>query len=191
MKEQAQRIPDGTRVVVLVEGGDERQAFPQLLDVRERADRFFWNAHGRDLVKHADLIAKDDHFPGVRSVGVVLDMEESAEKTRDLVAEVRAVFEREGKPVSFFVVPDEASPGAIEGLLRRAVNDPSLSACVDTLESCAGARGATAALRQKGWLVAYFAMLGDPSKRWAQALDRGVDLSHPALDPLRKFLRDL
>lgn len=117
-------------------------------------------------------------------------MEESRSETDEIVRDVRAVFAPSGKPVSFFVMPDNVQLGATETLCRQAVRNAALAACTDALERCSGAMGSTRARRDKGWLKAYLAMLPDPSLRFDQALAEpmGLDPMHAAFAPLRAFL---
>jgi hypothetical protein len=190
-------LPGSPFKLLLVEGGDERGVCQAI------AGPAIWEgltcrcADGRnDLVNLALSASLEPSFADVRSVGVVL--EDDLATSLALAASTLAVFGAtttlshgafsNGSPrLGFFLMPDGASPGAVETLCRRAVRNASLAACVDQLVTCAGAPHALQARADKGWLRAYLGMTADPNLRFHQAFAApdGIDPMHAAFDPLR------
>jgi hypothetical protein len=191
--------------LLLVEGGDELRVCEAVAGPATWAGLVCWRAQGRDdLPNLARLAALDPSFSHARSVGVLLDMEDDPARAQDLARQaLAAVGGGHGAPVhasvvgasrrlGAFLAPDGQQLGSIETLCKQAVRNTTLARCVDALIACAATPHPTVALRDKGWLNAYLAMLPDPI-RFHQALQdpQGIDPSHAAFDPLRAFLQSL
>nr|WP_254624171.1 DUF3226 domain-containing protein [Myxococcus sp. CA033] len=139
-----------------------------------------------------------------RSVGVLLDVEDDPASAYDLARRtmvalgggldvpVHGTFEGQPRKLGVFLTPDGHQPGSIEKLCKQAVRNQELARCVDALVTCAGAPQSTQALKDKGWLNAYLAMLSSPL-RFYQVLQhpQGIDPAHTAFDSLRAFLQSL
>jgi len=189
--------------LLLVEGGDE-VAICQMLAGPASSRLCCWKADGRDLPNLARLARNDPNFLHARSVGVILDIENSVSAAHNLATETLAVLGAvspvvhgvlTGAPrLGAFLSPNGASLGAIETLCRRAVRDQRLSACVDQLVGCAGnphaTHGNARAAEDKGWLRAYLGMLSEPNLRFYQAFEhpQGIDATHTAFASLRAFI---
>jgi len=190
--------------LLLVEGGDER-AICEVLAGSAWNQLCCWKADGRrDLPTQARLAKNDPNFRYARSVGVVLDVENSIQDAYALANKTLAVFGAGGTAVQgiltgsprlgAFLTPDGASLGAIETLCRCAVRDQNLASCVDQLVNCAGmphaAHGNPRAAEDKGWLQAYLGMTLEPGLRFHQAFNhpQGIDATHAAFDSLRAFI---
>ena len=199
------QLPDRAFSLLLVEGGDERAVCQAVAGPAVWSTLVCWYGDGRtNLPIAASAAARDPHFIHVRSVGVVLDVEDDRAGAQALAARTLSVFGTTGAlahgvlsgspmPAGAFFVPDGASHGSIETLCRRAVRNAALAACVDQLVTCAGSPHARQAQADKGWLKAYLGMTADPNLRFHQAFDApdGIDPAHTAFDPLRAFLRAL
>lgn len=189
-------MPTSSFGLLLVEGGDE-EAVCRTLAGPAWGHLCCWNAQGRqNLFGQAVLARNDANFRFAHSVGVVLDAENDVEEARGLATAALLQLDFNGS-LEMFVVPDNASVGAIETLCRRAVRDHALARCVDQLVDCAGkphsGRSNTRAVEDKGWLRAYLGMLDQPDLRFHQALGhpQGIDPNHAAFDSLRDFVRRL
>lgn len=195
-------LPARPVALLLVEGGDERALCEAIVGPTRRSDFACWVASGRaDLPNIAALARLDPSFPSVRSVGVILDVEEDLPAAMELAARTVAALGAAVTPphgsisagtpaVGIFLLPDGTSPGCTETVCRAAARDTKLAACVDAMVACAGAPQTTASRAAKGWLHAYLSMLPDPVLRFHQALSPSgpIDVSHAVFNPLRSFL---
>lgn len=189
--------------LLLVEGGDEL-AVCQVLAGTAWTGLCGWKADGRDLPRLAQLARLEANFGHARSIGIIVDAEDSIVRARALLNEtLRALGVTTpfvhgtltGSPrIGAFLSPDGVNPGSIETVCRHAVQNSTLALCVDQLVSCAGhphsAHGNPRAAEDKGWLRAYLGMLSDPNLRFHQAFThpQGIDASHPAFAALRAFI---
>ena len=188
--------------LLLVEGGDERAVCEAVAGAGAWSNLRCWCATGQSaLPALAGLAVRAPNADRIRSVGVVLDIEDDLLNASAIAAQTLAAFGGSGAPphaafsagpprLGAFLVPDGASNGSIETLCRRAVRNASLAACVDALVSCASSPHTNQARADKGWLKAYLGMLPDPSIRFHQSFSiaDGIDPTHAAFDPLRRFL---
>jgi hypothetical protein len=195
-------FPTAPFALILVEGGDERAVCEAVAGAGKWANLQCWCASGQtDLPTLGALAAADPNARYIRSVGVILDIEDDAIKASAIAGRTLAAFGATGtpshgalsagtRPLGAFLVPDGASNGSIETLCRRAVRNPTLAACVDALVSCAGSPHPNQARADKGWLKAYLSMLPDPNLRFHQSfsIPDGIDPAHAVFDPLRRFL---
>jgi hypothetical protein len=192
--------------LLLVEGGDERVVCETIAGPQHWNQLVCWNAQGRtSLPSLAQVAALEPNIRYARSIGVVLDAEDSVNAAAAIAQATLAALGHSGAvqhgvllgtpPAGVFISPDGVSAGAIETLCRRAVRSAALAACVDSLLACAGtphAAGANPAAREdKGWLRAYLAMHAEPELRFYQSFTTAIDPTHVAFDSLRTFLRAL
>lgn len=198
-------LPAHAFSLLIVEGGDEAAVCKAILGPEKWGDVACWTASGRtDLPATAALARLAPNYHFARSVGVILDIEDSLSETLGLAARTIAALELGPAPshASFtsstpragvFLVPDGGSSGCIETLCRAAVGDPKLATCVDALVACAGAPHTTVSRAAKGWLHAYLSMLPRPISHFHQALNTpgGIDTNHSIFAPLRSFLAAL
>lgn len=190
--------------LLLVEGGDER-AVCKVLAGTAWNGLCCWKADGREDLQNLARLAKSDlNFEHARSVGLILDVEDSIGSAQILANETLAIL---GSTRSFvhgvltgsprlgaFLSPDGVGPGSIETLCRQAVQDSALAVCVDQLVACAGTPHNThtnsRAAEDKGWLKAYLGMTSKPDLRFDQAFThrQGIDATHMAFASLREFI---
>jgi hypothetical protein len=201
-RRQNPTFPTAPFGLLLVEGGDEKAVCEAVVGPGAWANLQCWCASGQaDLHETARAAVRDANARHIRSVGVILDIEENPSQAYSIAAKTLAVFGGNGTPahgalstnplpLGAFLVPDGVSNGSIETLCRKAVRNPTLAACVDALVSCAGSPHTNQARADKGWLKAYMGMLPDPSLRFHQSFSiaDGIDPAHAAFDPLRRFL---
>ena len=194
-------LPAKPHALLLVEGGDESNLCRAIAGPAW-AGMHCWNVKGRDrLPLEAEAARLDPNYGFVRSVGIVMDIEDSLPRAVEIAKATLEALASPGAPThgvvahgrGVFFLPDGSNPGALESLCRRAVRDPARAQCADALLKCAGAGHQTTAAVDKAWLRAYLATLPDPTLRFYQVLDHplGIDPSSPAFDPLREFLANL
>ncbi len=197
-------FPPGTRRLLVVEGKDEAAL---LRAMGMAAGDWTFPLHGVDDPKirfQAEILRNDAHFGGVRSVGVLIDAEESgalaSSRARELlrllgfpVPAVAGEVARAGElSASFFLLPDGSSGGSLETLQRRAT-DRDRASCVDALFTCVATRvGRTMAQDDKAWMRAYFATI-HPAASGAEIYGQPprIDPTHAAFAPLRSWLARL
>lgn len=206
-RHQISSLPNQPFGLLLVEGGDERTLCMAVAGPQTWASLCCMVASGRDDLKNLATLARSlPGFANTRSVGVVLDIENSLLDAERIARETLAVFGHTGPinhgtvtghplPLGAFLLPDGKIPGSMEHLCRQAVRFANVANCVDSLVTCARIQHPNVALAAKGWLNAYLAMQPEPQRiHQAQAFEPkkgGIDAAHPALDPLRNFLRSL
>lgn len=199
--------PDGATIAIFVEGGDDQKMVERLLP----PDAPIWmlKLDGSDEAasrRMAEAASKDSGWYAIQTVIVVFDAGEAPDASQ---ARCRDLIERVGFPVpnqlgdvasqgtrraGYFLVPHDA-PGGSETLLLRA-SRTELVDCVDALFACTGGSVGTIERRDKARAWALAATQPDPAGSKPapcrpDALWRGVDLEHPAVQPLRAFLAKL
>lgn len=195
MSRRTRVCPPDAVTAIFVEGGDEERMVRRFVPL----DRVFvqcFDGREVDQIRARTLAAKNDPgWPRIQRVGVILDAEESQDRTWALVAEVfgqlgvavpsaRGIVEESGGwRVGAFVSPDNVALGASEALLLRAAPVDKV-ACVDALFACTPNPGANTAQKDKARAQALAATVGvRPDQLW----DR-QDPTNPAFAPLRAFL---
>ncbi len=195
MSRRIQSLPPGTRLVLVVEGADERRALEPLLP----ANAFIWAAGGRDVAAALRDLTFQPAWPDVRAVGVIVDAEEDPAASASLGAEALAVVgwprptgegiavdgERRG---GVLVVPGDGRAGAIEAWLW-AWAPPERRACVEAYFACTPNPGRTEAQRQKA-CVEVLAAGFEPTFRRDDLWDL-VPVDDPCRDPARQFVAAL
>jgi len=190
--------------LLLVEGGDERTVCGALVGSFEARGIHCWTAEGgSDLPRLAELASRDPNIGLARSVGVVIDAEDSAEIALKVAQTALRHFGLKtpiahgtmstgSPPVGAFILPDGYTPGCIETLIRRAAPDQTKADCVDQLFSCVGTPQTTTARRDKAWMIAYLALQPRPLRFYEAFGNSGpIDVQHSCLDDLRTFLQRL
>lgn len=200
-----QPLLPSTRTVLLVEGDDEVRVVSAVDP--HKPDRVVRDARGQsNLRNEADALSRDPQFPALRSVGLLLDAEDDPATATALARQAlrllgcpvdthhAQVHEDAGRRWGFFLFPDGASPGALESLLRRAIDPTAPSAvCATAWAACAAAPRPNVAQADKAWLRVAAAAWPKVREGWPQLLGQpgGILLSHPTLTPLRDFLLHL
>ncbi|MYC28487.1 MAG: hypothetical protein F4X65_00140 [Chloroflexi bacterium] len=99
-----------------------------------------------------------------------------------------------GNPsISAFIMPDNASNGALEQLCLSALDgDPAMICVEDFLRCVNGQVAAPPRDQQKARIHAFLASREDPELRLGEAAQRGyIPWNHWAFGPLAQFLRNL
>lgn len=96
--------------------------------------------------------------------------------------------------IGIFIVPDDASPGAIETICRSSVEATHAARCAEEYLTCLSQEGPTrsAARTDKAFAHAFLASGDNPVARVGEGAKAGVwDFSHPAFAALRSFIAEL
>ena len=99
-----------------------------------------------------------------------------------------------GSPsVGVFILPDGNSPGAVEDLCWKAVEDTPTGKCSEFYVECLeGSRALASKNVAKTLVHAYLAAQVDPSARVGEGALKGYwPFDHAAFDPLKEFVRRL
>ena len=190
---------------LLVEGRDEELFFGALLRELGINDVQIQNCRGKDNLSIVLLeIAQDPDIHLINSIGIVRDADlsangafqsvQSALRLANLPVPARMLQSTAGNPnISVFIMPDNASNGALEQLcLSALVSDPVMP-CVEDFLECVNDR-VTGPPRdqQKARIHAFLASREDPELRLGEAAQRGyIPWGHSAFTPLAQFLREL
>lgn len=194
--------PDGAHTAILVEGGDEHRLCTALWP--GGVVPWFVIVGRTSLAGTLGGLKKDAAWGQIHNVGVVLDAEEDVGASVALGQSCFALLGRPVPPVAgavvggsgrndgFFLLPDNASVGAMESLVRRAA-PPGMAACVDALFTCTPNPGTTVARRDKAWVNAWLSAFrgeGRVDQAWNDS-PPGIDPTHQAFAELRRFLGEL
>lgn len=203
MTQRSYTCPVEATAALFVEGGDEIKLCRQLIGPKPV---FYRPLDGRTDQKIYDRIhsaMNDPNWRNIRCIGVLVDMEDDPTDTMRVLATVfkelalpippnpGTTHEQSGQRTGYYLLPDNRSKGSIESLLRQAAH-PATAGCVDALFTCATNPGLTTPQRDKAWVSAY-ASVRTCNGRLDQLFGEQpvFDANHPALDPLRDFLRAL
>ena len=190
---------------LLVEGRDEELFFGALLRELGINDVQVQNCRGKDNLSIVLLeIAQDPDIHLINSIGIVRDADlsangafqsvQSALRRSNLPVPTRMLQSTAGNPsLSVFIMPDNASNGALEQLCLSALVDDPAMPCVEDFLKCISDRVFEPPRdQQKARIHAFLASREDPELRLGEAAQRGyIDWNHPAFAQLSRFLQSL
>ena len=190
---------------LLVEGRDEELFFGALLRELGINDVQVQNCRGKDNLSIVLWeIAQDPDIHLINSIGIVRDADlsangafqsvQSALRRSNLPVPTRMLQSTAGNPsLSVFIMPDNASNGALEQLCLSALVDDPAMPCVEDFLKCIGDRVSEPPRdQQKARIHAFLASREDPELRLGEAAQRGyIDWNHPAFAQLSRFLQSL
>ena len=199
------------KVLLLVEGVDEKHVFNQLIetrvkDVNIRREIQVIPAGGRRVFRRRlNAISVRCRKKGVvKRIGIVRDADDDPGSAFQSVAnDVTAVglrpprghgeYSRGDPAIGIYIVPDGASSGAIETLIRRSVNGDATARCVNSYLTCLrDNRVLSSRNEDKSFVHAYLAAMRDPLARVGEGAKQGVwDFSSEMFDPIAQFLEEL
>lgn len=194
-----------TAKLLLVEGPDEYHFFTELVKKLDMPDLTIISYDGKDnFGNFVATLPKASGFRGVRSIGVVRDADEDANRAFQSVVDglklaglpqpARVLLSSQSNPnVTVAVVPPGESRGALEEMcLHSVVEDPAIS-CVDEYVRCLQSRvpGLSAALG-KVKLHAFLASRPSPDAKLGEATRYGYwPLEHIAFADIIAFVKGL
>ena len=135
-------------------------------------------------------------FPGFKnlvSLGITRDADDSIESTQQSIASIVESFQKnidKNLLITFFILPDNKSPGMLEDLCLKSVCDREEYGCIETylqcvLESCNRQPNNLSKAKLQMWLASQ----KEAGKRLAEAAEAGYwDWNHPAFDSIKEFL---
>lgn len=190
---------------LLVEGREEQLFFDAFLTFLGINDVQIQNCGGKDNLRPVlRTVSGSLDFPLVGSIGIVRDADNSAQSALQSVQSSLGnvglpvppslITPANGPPkVSIYIMPDNASTGALEQLCLAALaNDPAMT-CVEDFLTCVNARVTEPPKdQQKARVHAFLASREDPELRLGEATQRGYfDWNHAAFTDLSQFLKEL
>ena len=200
-------------VQLLVEGNDERnffEAFAEYLALRNVQIQVLG---GKDRLREfLETLAAATAFRTVRSIGIVRDADESADRAfesvrtslgnaNDAIRSSGVEFPVPDRPeqlagehpvLSVLVLPGNGDEGMLETLLCKTFAGGDMDGCIDRFFGCAEKSGSSIHRPDKARARAYLATKPDPRLSVGVAAKRGYwDLDHGAFDGVRNFLKSL
>lgn len=190
---------------LLVEGREDAQFFRALLRYLQIDDIQVRDYEGTgNLRRYVLAFTGLVDFRQVQSIGIVRDADDSASSALQsiqgslsnigLPVPSQPLTPAEGPPrVSIYIMPDNASTGALEKLCLSALADEPAMPCVDEFLQCVNDTvGSSPSDGDKARIHAFLASRQDPELRLGEAAQRGyIPWSHPALTDLGQFLINL
>lgn len=160
MSRRTRVCPPGATTALFVEGGDDERMVQALVSPAPIFTLCFDGRTPERIAAIAGAAQNDPGWPGIRSVGVILDAEEdlseswilceSVFQTLNLASPIGpGLVETTGAHrVGGYLVPDNRARGASETLLLRGAA-PAQIACIDAFFACTPNPGTTTAQRDK------------------------------------------
>ena len=192
--------PIGLSRLLLVEGETPLSFFDALTVHLGLSDRVEIRSFGgvRDLRKYLRTLVASADFRQVKKLGIIRDCEEdaaaAAQSLRDVIEHVK--IDRSRVEVSWLLLPDEKSPGMLETLLWRAIEQSPTAQCVDRFFKCIVEAGEQLPIGKlafdKNRVQAYLATTDKPQVSLGVAAQRSVwNFEDSVFDSLRTFIRNL
>ena len=196
-----------SEALLLVEGIDDARFLDAFL--KRELDRFdvqIAQVGGKDNFRPfiVNTLARADGLRNLRRLGVMRDADSSPTSAmqslgaafRDAALPVPSrpweTVQKGDLAVTVAILPDGTSPGDLEDLCLRSIDNQAMSECIERYIACAINTGAVTAQLSKARLFAYLAVGDVPGLRLGEAADAGVwDWDSPAFTQLADFLRSL
>lgn len=193
------------KVLLLVEGPDDHAIVCYLLnginpDWKLSID-VQHNGGASGLPKAARAIRLVSGFDQVRKLAVLVDADESPEKTDQIWAEEKRLFliDCPDRQMDYLVLPSSTAKGALETVFLHSLERENIKfQCVANFMECLSGhtRHTTQAQKDKLALISYInASVKTPYSRVGVALGQGAkdlfDFKNPAFEPLVNFLKSL
>lgn len=193
------------RVLLLVEGPDDHAIVCYLLaSIHPDWSQFIDVQHkggASGLVRAARAIRLVSGFDKVQKLAVLVDADESPEKTDQAWAEERRLFLADfpDRQMQYLVLPSSIAKGALETIFLQSLkSDSTRFQCVSSFMTCLSGHTphTTQAQKDKLALISYInASVKTPYSRVGKALEQGArnlfDFTDPAFQPLVVFLESL
>ena len=207
MDQSRDRIQVRRNRVLLVEGPEDARLLSAL--VQPPTGIQILEMGGKDRLKEVlDLVLQDARrIGGLQAIGVVRDADEEPlsafQSVRDALQSKElnppnqhGEYSESDRPaVGIFITPDGSSPGSLESLCVRSVQEAPEARCAEEYLQCvAEVRLAewNTARRSKAFAYAYQAASADPGNRLSVGVAQGVwNRDSSAFGPLRAFVRQL
>jgi len=187
--------------ILIVEGKHDKAFFEAFCDHFQK-DLQVIALQGKDNLKNRlESIKNESNFRStVKSIGIVMDADEDPKSTfRSIQDSLRRIelacpskpFEFiEGKPrIGIAILPDENTPGELEDLCLKVIQEESTFCCVERYFRCLMDNGAQLKKISKAKIYAYLSSKERPELRLGEAAKAGyLRFDHPALCRLKDFI---
>ena len=193
--------------VLLVEGTDEVNLIGEMLRSWNFGHVQVIEVGGKDKIRtNLDVVISEARTRRIEltAIGVLRDADAHPERALQSVADAlrsldlpapisHGTFVRGIPSVGVFVLPDGTTPGAIEDLCWKAVEDTAAARCSAAYLQCLRESGALESKNPAKALVhSYLAAQEEPSARVGEGALKGYwPFDNPVFDPLREFVRQL
>ena len=194
------------QVILLVEGTDDARFFDAFLRHLNISQVQIVSVNGADnfapFLKNTLITAPG--YPKLRQLALARDADDNA---RAAFQSIGSALAGAGLPVpaapfqtsamgqlsvSVAILPDGETPGNLEDLCLRSVNDRLALECVEQYLACRNMGSVPGGRLSEARLHSYLAVSDEPGLRLGEAADAGVwDWGSPALQPLGVFLSQL
>lgn len=200
-------------VQLLVEGKDERNFFEEFAKHLALRNVQIKVLGGKDRLREfLETLVAATAFQTVRSIGIVRDADESADRAfqsvrtslgnaNDAIRSSDVKFPVPDRPgrltgerpaLSVLILPGNGQKGMLETLLCMTFAGSGVDRCIDGFFGCAEKAGSRIHRPDKARARAYLATKPDPRLSVGVAAKRGYwDLDHGAFDGVRSFLTSL
>lgn len=193
--------------LLLVEGRDEENLFEAFLRHLGISGIRILSYRGKNnLQNRLEVYVDTPGFGQVQSIGIVRDADDSAQSALQSVqSSLRNVNlpspqtfltpAGDSPRVSVFIMPDNASGGALERLCLSALADDPAMPCVEDFLRCVNDNvpaGPKDQDQDKAKIHAFLASREDPALRLGESAQRNyIPFNHPAFTDLARFLSSL
>ncbi len=202
---QKTRIEITEAKLLLVEGRDEELFFSAALEkhIHARDIQVLPIAGKTRLREYLEGLKLDAHFPGVTSLAVIRDADDSSVSALQSVCGALSFhglpaprehgqFTESVPRVGVFIMPDGKNSGMLETLCMDSVRNRPRSECVQSYLDCLKQQGLHPSPLDKARAHAWLAGQDDPEKRVGEAAQAGYwPFENPAFDSLWSFIRDI
>ena len=207
MPERGSRLQVEKKRVLLVEGVEDQRFLSALLRLGSEVQIVPMGGKDRLRVVLDLVVEQARKLDGLLALGIVRDADDSPDRAFASVA--NALRSRQLRPpdrhgeysegaepaVGVFIAPDGVSPGSMETLLVRSVEDEAEARCTEEyLECVAAVREApwNAAKRDKAFAYSYLAVSVDPEERHSVGAAQGTwKRESPSFADLIQFVKRL
>ncbi|MBN1676174.1 MAG: hypothetical protein JXR37_34335 [Kiritimatiellae bacterium] len=198
------RIEGDTKRLLLVEGKDAKKFFEVLVAQLGLPGVQVMDFRGTtQLASAVKAVRNMARFDAVETVGIVRDVEKNPTGAFQSVTHALRqaglpvpkepfVFAEDTPRTCAVILPDASTPGMIETICLKSVQDDPVMPCVQQYLTCVEAAGELPANLDKARAHAYLAAQKKPWLRLGEAAEAGYwQLDHNTFDDLKAFLRAL
>lgn len=194
--------------LLLVEGIEDAIFFDAFLHSLGQTNVQIASVNGKDNFRKflIETLKRASKFQQLRRLGIVRDADTNASSTLQSLCNALTAAQLpvpshpwetahvNGLHVSLAILPDGTSPGNLEDLCLRSLENTSALACVDQYIACRADAGAdiTDSQRAKAKIYTYLAVGSKPGLRLGEAAEDDVwNWDSPAFARVAKFLHQL
>ena len=182
--------------LIIGEGVEEEYFISALIKHLEIDDIQVFSYGGKhNLNDYLNLLQSSSEFSNLRSLGITRDADESfdtASQSIDDSIRRNKLNERENLTIKKFVFPDNSSPGMLEDLCLRAIDDSDMG-CIEEFFQCIKKNTNRESNEfSKAKIHAWLSTQIQPDKRLGEAARAGyIDWNNETFNELINFIKSL